>query len=187
MNWVLCLSTILTAVMFDSPPAQAQFSGHGGPVRAIAVSADGKHLLSGSFDTAAIRVVACLRIRRAGASLSFRRGERGCLSEGWAHGERGCRCANCRLVAGPAAAGSGVRGSSRADCGTCRLARRCDAGLRFLGRHRAALAASFRCEARAGRSFAERQRRCIHAGWQIGGQRRLRPHAQDLAATGWRT
>ena len=54
MNWVLCLSTILTAVMFDSPPAQAQFSGHGGPVRAIAVSPDGKHLLSGSFDTAAI-------------------------------------------------------------------------------------------------------------------------------------
>ena len=54
MNWVLCLSTILTAVMFDSPPAQAQFYGHGGPVRAIAVSADGKHLLSGSFDTAAI-------------------------------------------------------------------------------------------------------------------------------------
>ena len=54
MNWVLCLSTILTAVMFDSLPAQAQFSGHGGPVRAIAVSPDGKHLLSGSFDTAAI-------------------------------------------------------------------------------------------------------------------------------------
>ena len=54
MNWVLCLSTILTAVMFDSLPAQAQFSGHGGPVRAIAISADGKNVLSGSFDTAAI-------------------------------------------------------------------------------------------------------------------------------------
>jgi cytochrome c len=37
------------------PSAQAQLSGHGGPVRAIAVSADGKTILSGSFDTAAIR------------------------------------------------------------------------------------------------------------------------------------
>src|SRR2546425_5202744 len=35
--------------------AQAQLMGHGGPVRAIAVSADGKTVLSGSFDTAAIR------------------------------------------------------------------------------------------------------------------------------------
>src|SRR6266496_1232430 len=54
MNWVLCLIAILTAVVFDTRQAQAQFSGHGGPVRAIAVSADGRHLLSGSFDTAAI-------------------------------------------------------------------------------------------------------------------------------------
>jgi cytochrome c len=30
-------------------------AGHGGPVRALAVSRDGDHLLSGSFDTAAIR------------------------------------------------------------------------------------------------------------------------------------
>lgn len=36
-------------------PAQAQLSGHGGPVRSIAISADGRHALSGSFDTAAIR------------------------------------------------------------------------------------------------------------------------------------
>jgi cytochrome c len=33
----------------------AQLIGHGGPVRAIAVSVDGKTVLSGSFDTAAIR------------------------------------------------------------------------------------------------------------------------------------
>src|SRR3954451_13457098 len=37
------------------PHAQAQLIGHGGPVRAIAVSADGATILSGSFDTAAIR------------------------------------------------------------------------------------------------------------------------------------
>jgi cytochrome c len=35
--------------------AHAQLRGHGGPVRALAISADGKHALSGSFDTSAIR------------------------------------------------------------------------------------------------------------------------------------
>jgi len=35
--------------------AHAQLRGHGGPVRAVAISADGKHAISGSFDTAAIR------------------------------------------------------------------------------------------------------------------------------------
>ena len=37
------------------PRAEAQLRGHGGPVRAIAVSADGTIALSGSFDTSAIR------------------------------------------------------------------------------------------------------------------------------------
>jgi cytochrome c len=36
-------------------PAHAQLRGHGGPVRALAVSADGKQAVSGSFDTSAIR------------------------------------------------------------------------------------------------------------------------------------
>jgi cytochrome c len=35
--------------------AYAQLRGHGGPVRALAVSPDGKILMSGSFDTSAIR------------------------------------------------------------------------------------------------------------------------------------
>lgn len=35
-------------------PAQAQLRGHGGPVRALAVSPDGKNAISGSFDTSAI-------------------------------------------------------------------------------------------------------------------------------------
>jgi cytochrome c len=35
-------------------PAQAQLRGHGGPVRALAISADGKTAISGSFDTSAI-------------------------------------------------------------------------------------------------------------------------------------
>ena len=54
MDWTLRLATVLlTALLLQ--PAQAQLAGHGGPVRAIAVSADGKTVLSGSFDTAAIR------------------------------------------------------------------------------------------------------------------------------------
>ena len=36
-------------------PAQAQLRGHGGPVRALAVSPDGTTVVSGSFDTSAIR------------------------------------------------------------------------------------------------------------------------------------
>ena len=35
--------------------AQAQLRGHGGPVRALAISADGRQAISGSFDTSAIR------------------------------------------------------------------------------------------------------------------------------------
>src|SRR5436190_4325332 len=35
--------------------AQAQLRGHGGPVRALAVSPDGTLVVSGSFDTSAIR------------------------------------------------------------------------------------------------------------------------------------
>jgi cytochrome c len=47
--WLLGL-LLLFAVL----PAQAQLRGHGGPVRALAISADGSSALSGSFDTSAI-------------------------------------------------------------------------------------------------------------------------------------
>src|SRR4029077_16001586 len=36
-------------------PVHAQLRGHGGPVRALAVSADGRTAVSGSFDETAIR------------------------------------------------------------------------------------------------------------------------------------
>ena len=57
MDLILRLATaLLTALLLLAPqPVQAQLAGHGGPVRAIAVSADGRTVLSGSFDTAAIR------------------------------------------------------------------------------------------------------------------------------------
>ena len=35
--------------------AQAQLRGHGGPVRALAISPDGTQAISGSFDTSVIR------------------------------------------------------------------------------------------------------------------------------------
>ena len=44
----------MVALLLASP-AQAQLRGHGGPVRALAISADGKTAVSGSFDSSAIR------------------------------------------------------------------------------------------------------------------------------------
>jgi cytochrome c len=52
MSRRLCAFLLLLPLAFGA--AQAQLRGHGGPVRAVAVSADGKHALSGSFDTSAI-------------------------------------------------------------------------------------------------------------------------------------
>jgi cytochrome c len=42
-------------VLLLAVPAQAQLRGHGGPVRALAIAADGTTAVSGSFDTSAIR------------------------------------------------------------------------------------------------------------------------------------
>jgi cytochrome c len=52
----LCAALLLLPLAFGVvlDVADAQLRGHGGPVRAVAVSADGKHALSGSFDTSAI-------------------------------------------------------------------------------------------------------------------------------------
>jgi cytochrome c len=55
MNLRLYLCAIAVALSLDVEAAWAQFSGHGGPVRALAISADGTSVLSGSFDTSAIR------------------------------------------------------------------------------------------------------------------------------------
>jgi cytochrome c len=45
----------LFLLALSSGLAQAQLRGHGGPVRALAISSDGKEAVSGSFDTSAIR------------------------------------------------------------------------------------------------------------------------------------
>ncbi len=48
-----CVAALLLPLAFTA--AHAQLRGHGGPVRALAISPDGTHAVSGSFDTAAIR------------------------------------------------------------------------------------------------------------------------------------
>jgi cytochrome c len=54
-SWIKrsCLVPLLLALFL--PAAQAQLRGHGGPVRAVAISPDGSEAISGSFDTSAIR------------------------------------------------------------------------------------------------------------------------------------
>ena len=49
------LSLVFLLLVSALSPAQAQLRGHGGPVRALAISPDGTHAVSGSFDTSAIR------------------------------------------------------------------------------------------------------------------------------------
>jgi cytochrome c len=46
---------LVPTLLFSVVPAPAQLRGHGGPVRALAISTDGKTAVSGSFDTSAIR------------------------------------------------------------------------------------------------------------------------------------
>jgi len=50
---VLAVCTLLLSIVPHI--AQAQLRGHGGPVRALAISPDGTQAVSGSFDTSAIR------------------------------------------------------------------------------------------------------------------------------------
>ena len=53
--WIKRLSLAFALLTLVGGAAQAQLRGHGGPVRALAISADGSRAVSGSFDTSAIR------------------------------------------------------------------------------------------------------------------------------------
>jgi hypothetical protein len=56
---LILTSLISCAILIGSAlclaPAEAQLGGHGGPIRALAISADGATALSGGFDALAIR------------------------------------------------------------------------------------------------------------------------------------
>jgi cytochrome c len=49
------LGAIFLVIVFGLEVAQAQLRGHGGPVRALAIAPDGSQVISGSFDSSAIR------------------------------------------------------------------------------------------------------------------------------------
>src|SRR3954463_13098159 len=51
----LICAALLALCSLAITPALAQLRGHGGPVRALAISADGQTAISGSFDSTAIR------------------------------------------------------------------------------------------------------------------------------------
>jgi cytochrome c len=55
MNRCALIATLALATLVAGSPASAQLRGHGGPVRAVAVSPDGSTAISGSFDSSAIR------------------------------------------------------------------------------------------------------------------------------------
>ena len=65
------LLAVLIALPIRTPVALAQLRGHGGPVRALAISSDGQNAISGSFDSSAIRWSLDAQCGRAGASLPF--------------------------------------------------------------------------------------------------------------------
>lgn len=53
--WIKRCCVALLLLPLGLPAAHAQLRGHGGPVRALAISPDGSGAISGSFDTSAIR------------------------------------------------------------------------------------------------------------------------------------
>ena len=54
-HFIRCLSISLIWLPLTFNAVEAQLRGHGGPVRALAVSPDGTHAVSGGFDTSVIR------------------------------------------------------------------------------------------------------------------------------------
>ncbi|MBN8966658.1 MAG: hypothetical protein J0H89_15105, partial [Rhizobiales bacterium] len=52
---MLRILVVALVLSLSAVETSAEFRGHGGPVRAVAVSPDGRSVLSGSFDTSAIR------------------------------------------------------------------------------------------------------------------------------------
>ena len=180
--WIKRLALALLVLPLAAGAAQAQLRGHGGPVRALAISPDGTRAVSGSFDTSAIR----WSLKRNVAMQVMRFHDNAVnavvyLKDGRiATGRR--RCAYRDLDAGQGEAGHGAQRPHRAHCRRRRFARRQVARFGVVGSHRAAVAARRRRAARAQGQRAERQRRRLHARRQAAHQRRLRHHHPHLVA-----
>ena len=54
----LCCAVLIMAAL-EIEPAEAQLRGHGGPIRALAISEDGLTALSASFDASACSLASC--------------------------------------------------------------------------------------------------------------------------------
>ena len=168
--------------MLAAPPAHAQLRGHGGPVRAVAISPDGAAVLSGSFDSSAIRwslarnsaeqvlrfhddaVNAVALLKDGRAVTAGADGRIAIWSDGKQQPDTVLQGHTAPIVA-LAVSPDGATLASAAWDNTVRL-------WPLAGGE----------PARARRAHAERQRRRVHAGRQIGRQRVVRSHLAHLAA-----
>ncbi|CCE10622.1 exported hypothetical protein [Bradyrhizobium sp. STM 3843] len=177
MNRIPGLSTSLrivaAAMAMHLASARAQLAGHGGPVRAIAISSDSDSLLSGSFDTAAIRW--SLKTEAAEQVLRFHSDAVNAVAF-LKDGRMATAGADAKVAIWTFGRQQPVRRSRphRADRFTRCLAGWRKIGICLLGPYGSHLVARRRRAAGAGRAFAKRQRRRIHTGWTIAGERGLR-------------
>src|SRR6266478_2472074 len=133
----LACAALLVIVPRGMTTAFAQLRGHGGPVRALAISSDGQTAVSGSFDSTAI----CWSLTRNAAEQVLR--------------------FHADAVNAVALLGDGRAVTAGADRSACGFARRRNPGFGVMGSNRAAMAAGGRRAACARRAYAERQRHCV--------------------------
>ncbi|WP_375293305.1 hypothetical protein [Siccirubricoccus sp. G192] len=96
----LVLALLLPALLAARPAATQGLAGHGGPVRALVVSADGAGLASGGFDRSVILWDPAGGPGAAGDALACRRGGRPGPAAGWWLGQRRGGWADRALAAG---------------------------------------------------------------------------------------
>ena len=163
--------------------AQAQLRGHGGPVRALAISPDGTQALSGSFDTSAIRW--SLQRNAAEQVLRFHNGAVNAVAF-LPDGRIATSGEDARIAIwrpGEPQPAAVLEGTPGAGGGACGVARWCDARLGVLGPHGRLWPLAGGVPRVLEGHHAERQRRRLHAGRQRAGERGLRRDAAHLAAS----
>ena len=154
-------------------PAEAQLRGHGGPIRALAVSADGTTALSGSFDASAIR----WSLRDNLAEQVLRLHESAVNAVAILNDSRTVT-AGADAIIGIWTPGKPVpdrilRGHEGADRRARGIARRRNPRLSVMGSDGSPMAACRRSAGHPRRSPAKRERRGLRTRWHSGGQRRL--------------